>query len=249
MHLKTAIAYATLALPASAETLSPFVEANAIHTMFHEIGHALIDQFQLPVIGQEEDAVDAFATIEVVNFFEEDAKAILIDVARAWLWSDAQTDREDLDFYDIHDLDAQRAYRTICHLYGLDPEANIDAAEWAELPEDTLATCEETGPLAFESWEALLEDGVLLDENGAQTQVDVIYDPASVHTELRETLIASKLLDDMAYYAQVNFDWPEPIEIKAEECGEANAFWDPETRTAILCYEILAEWADMEAAL
>jgi len=246
MFIRSAALLFALSTPASATELTPFVQSNVIHTMFHEIGHAIIDQFQLPVIGQEEDAVDAFATIEVINFFEDDAKEILIDVAASWLWFDAQTDREDLDFYDIHDLDAQRAYRTICHLYGLDPEANADAAEWADLPEDTLGTCEETGPLAYDSWETLLENGVLLHEDDAQTPISVTYKETDQHEEEREALISSALLDDMAHYAQTNFAWPEPISLIAEDCGEPNAFWDPQIRTAILCYEILKEWTEIE---
>ena len=31
--------------------------------LFHELGHALVDILDLPVVGQEEDAVDAFATV------------------------------------------------------------------------------------------------------------------------------------------------------------------------------------------
>jgi hypothetical protein len=45
--------------------------SNIILIMHHEIGHALIDQFALPVIGQEEDAVDAFATLMVLETYEE----------------------------------------------------------------------------------------------------------------------------------------------------------------------------------
>lgn len=227
--------------------LSEFVEANAIHTLFHEIAHGIIDQFQLPVIGQEEDAADAFATLEVINMLEEDASQILVDVAASWLYMDAQTDREDLDFYDIHDLDAQRAYRTICHLYSVDPHENADIAEWAGMPEDTLDICLETGPLAFDSWEALLS-GISLDEADAQTPVTVTYEPTE-YEDLKQDLEANGLLDDMAHYAQVNFDWPEQINFVATECGEANAYWDPESRTISLCYEILQDWAQIEKAL
>ena len=31
--------------------------------LFHEVGHALVDQWNIPVLGREEDAVDAFSTI------------------------------------------------------------------------------------------------------------------------------------------------------------------------------------------
>ncbi len=227
-----------------AQGLSPFVESNVIHTLFHEIGHAIIDQFQLPVIGQEEDAVDAFATIEVMTFFEEDAKPILIDVAAGWLAMDAMTDRDQLDFYSIHDLDAQRAYRVICHLYGNDPEANADAAEWAELPEDTQEVCEETGPLAYDSWEVLLAD-ITLEEGVGVTPISVSYEPTELD-DWRAALIESSLLDDMAQYAQFNFDWPENLHFEAAECGEANAFWDPQNLTVTLCYEILKDWDEIE---
>lgn len=229
------------------QELSDFVDANATHTILHEIGHALIDQFQLPVIGQEEDAVDAFATIEVMNLMEEYSKDILTDVATNWLYMDAQTDRGDLDFYDTHDLDAQRAYRTICHLYGLNPEENSDVAEWADLPEDILEVCEETGPLAYDSWETLLS-GIVRDESEPITPISVEFGP-SEHTDTREALIASGLLDDFADYAKLSFAWPEPLSFVAADCGEPNAFWDPEALTVTLCYEILLDWAEIEESI
>lgn len=234
-------------LPATAQEITPFVESNAIHTLFHEIGHAIIDQFQLPVIGQEEDAADAFATIEIITLMEDDAKPILIDVAASWLFMDAQIDREDLDFYDVHDLDAQRAYRTICHLYGLDPDAHQDAADWAQLPDDTLEVCEETAPLAYDSWEALLSE-VLLEEGTEGAEVSVTYGQTG-YIETKQALEKSGLLDDLAHYAQLNFDWPDRLDFEAAECGEANAFWDSQTTTVTLCYELLREWADIEREL
>ncbi len=243
-----AAAWIFLSAPVSAQDLTPFVEANAIHTLFHEIGHAVIDQFQLPVIGQEEDAADSFATLEIINAFEDDAKPILIDVASAWLHLDAKTDREDLDFFDEHDLDAQRAYRTICHLYGIDPDANADAAEWADLPDETLDTCTDTAPLAQDSWEMLLQSGVLLGNDEPQTPIDVSYEETSL-TQWRSQLMDSGLMDDLAIYAQTSFAWPNPVRFVASECGEANAFYDPQTVTVTLCYEILDDWAIAEVEI
>ena len=39
--------------------------------LFHEVGHALVDQWDLPVLGREEDAVDAFSTIFMTDIVDE----------------------------------------------------------------------------------------------------------------------------------------------------------------------------------
>lgn len=227
----------------AAAEISDFVEANALHTLLHELGHAIVSEFELPVLGQEEDAVDAFATAEILQLFPEEAEPILSDVALSWLIFDARTDREDLDFYDEHDLDAQRAYRTICHLYGADPEAHRDAADWAEIPEDIRDTCEFSGAQAMDSWNAMLENGGVLRGDGDREPVVTLrYGDG----ELRDALAETGVMEWVVGYAVENFAWPAPLELVAENCGEVNAFWDPGARRITLCYEILEEWAEME---
>ncbi len=47
------------------------------------------------------------------------------------------------------------------------------------------------------------------------------------------------------------FDLPEPLAVKAEECGRPNAYWDPNERELVFCYEMLEalyELADQELA-
>ena len=40
-----------------------FVAGNVIFAVVHEVGHMLISELALPVLGREEDAADAFAVI------------------------------------------------------------------------------------------------------------------------------------------------------------------------------------------
>lgn len=40
--------------------------------LFHELGHGFVDLFQLPITGREEDAVDQFAAITLIESDEED---------------------------------------------------------------------------------------------------------------------------------------------------------------------------------
>ena len=47
-----------------------FALHDAAFTMYHEIGHLLVGELGLPVLGKEEDAVDAWATIWLLEFDE-----------------------------------------------------------------------------------------------------------------------------------------------------------------------------------
>ncbi|MEL7463049.1 MAG: DUF4344 domain-containing metallopeptidase [Pseudomonadota bacterium] len=241
-----AVLGALFASPAAAFEWTPFIEAQLADTLFHEIGHALVQEFELPVLGQEEDAVDAFATLEILRLYEKDAADVLVDVAAGWLVLDAWTDREDLNFYGEHDLDAQRGYRIICNLYGTDPIAYEAEADWAELPEEERERCEFDGPKAFDDWETMLEPH-LLPEEAAPIPARIVYGPGP--SALRDAVIASGLYEWANDNSVADFDWPEPITLAAETCGEPTAYWEPDALKVVICYEMLEEWAEIEAAL
>ena len=76
------------------ETL--FVVGNTLFTIYHELGHGLVDLLGLPVIGREEDAVDGFAAVTMIPE-EPDAvgDALIIAVADAWqVQSDLAAERQ-----------------------------------------------------------------------------------------------------------------------------------------------------------
>jgi len=124
-------------------------------TFFHELGHALVDQYQLPIVGREEDIVDNFAAILLTESEEEDA--VIAAIEQFDLDAAAEAEEEDLAFWDEHSLSAQRGYNMTCLLYGSDPESYQDWVEADWLPEDRAAQCEAEYEQAISSWEALLE--------------------------------------------------------------------------------------------
>ena len=87
--------------------------------LLHEIGHAYIHLFELPITGLEEDAADQFATLTAV-FLEDPwlayAGAILLRAlaeGRGTICSE--------DVWDEHALHEQRETNIRCWLYGYDP--------------------------------------------------------------------------------------------------------------------------------
>lgn len=138
------------------EDLDAAVGATVDFVLMHELGHALVDQLDLPITGREEDAVDQLATVLSTEILEEDdiayAGATLFEV-----WAADTTVFEDEDFFDEHALDDQRFYAITCLLYGSDTEAyRQDALDTGMTPE-RLSLCPAEYRQARDSWFTLLE--------------------------------------------------------------------------------------------
>src|SRR2546423_1584629 len=102
--------------PAERVDLVEFVIGNMLFVAFHEMGHAVVYQMGLPVLGMDEDAADSFATLALLRVGTEFSYNVLVQSSRGWFLRDRR-DRKlgsMLAFYDEHGLDKQRAFRIIC---------------------------------------------------------------------------------------------------------------------------------------
>jgi hypothetical protein len=106
----------------------------------HEFGHALIHNFELPVLGREEDAADGIATVVLLK--AEEGALYAIDAAEFWEAFSGRQDPPDLaEYADNHSFDRQRADNILCWVAGSN-EGILEAfLENEILPEDRLASC------------------------------------------------------------------------------------------------------------
>jgi len=133
------------------------VEDAMLHTLLHEFGHALVKQFELPVIGKEEDAVDTLATVLLIDYFEDGQQIALSAADLFALESEGIEELTEEDYQDEHSLDAQRYYHTACLVYGSDPEQYTQLIGDLEFSEERSELCIEEYESARDSWYALLE--------------------------------------------------------------------------------------------
>jgi hypothetical protein len=122
--------------------------------LFHEIGHALIGELELPTVGPEEDVVDEFATLLLIELGPVGQESILS--AAAWFSSNAQG-REHTPFWDEHSLDMQRFYTIFTFLYATDPQRYASRAKDLGISDRRLALARRDYPKKEAAWRILLE--------------------------------------------------------------------------------------------
>lgn len=134
-----------------------------MHTLFHEMGHALIVMYDLPVLGKEEDAVDGLATILLIEYFEGGEEIALSAADLFHLENEDVQAFSHADFWDEHSLDIQRYYSTLCFVYGSNPEEYAHLKTDAEFSDDRAELCIDEYDNAASDWFALLENHIRAD--------------------------------------------------------------------------------------
>ncbi len=203
--------------------------------MYHEFGHALVTEYNLPMLGKEEDSVDLFATITmVIDANDEVLDALVSEVVEAWFDGGLYANLD----WGQHSMDKQRGYNVICMLVGSDPEGYGQFATDAEMPPDRQESCKWDFQKADAAWKSQLEP-YWLDEGEEPTiELPVIYNDAGDFGPAREFLEASGVLEAVSNQIRHSFKIETPIVISAELCGQANAFWNPSEKKVVLCYEL-----------
>ena len=123
----------------------------------HELGHALIDAYQLPVTGKEEDSADSLSSYVCLEELGDDGARALIAAADGFRLKSQTAANDKLPFYDEHSLDQQRFYALLCYLYGFDTKRYKNVVEKQYLPEERAVRCSTEYQKMAKSWELQLK--------------------------------------------------------------------------------------------
>jgi hypothetical protein len=122
---------------------------------FHELGHCLIDVWDLPTTGREEDAVDQLAMFVLLDGTPE-GEGMVLSAATFFSVVSSQTSNEEIAFWDEHSLDQQRFYDMLCLTYGSNPSKNKNLLGKNALPPARAERCPAEFRRVNHSWEKLL---------------------------------------------------------------------------------------------
>jgi len=128
--------------------------------MAHELGHALIDQLQLPITGREETAADELATVMMLQYIDhQEARGVVessIKFAGQYLAkSEADNDLPTV-VADTHEMGLQRYFNLLCMIYGSDPADLLSVVTELGLPADRATSCPASTDRMMASWYTLL---------------------------------------------------------------------------------------------
>ncbi len=131
---------------------------DAVRFVFlHEIGHALIDTYKLPVTGNEEDAADrCSAYINLTELGQDGVNAVFAAAEAFQIESRSGTATDKRNLADEHLLQEQRFYNSLCMIYGSNPSKYENIVTQGFLPKERAVRCESEYQRTTDSWRNLI---------------------------------------------------------------------------------------------
>jgi hypothetical protein len=175
-------------------TREDFVAGSLRFIIFHELGHFLVNEYDIPVLAREEDMADTYATFALAPHRRREELEAPI---RFWLIKAYLSGKAPITWWDAHSLDHQRAFQIACLLAGhaSDRFGQLPAAFGA--PVERVRGCARESATTADGWRRTLlpAAGTMI---GLQQAV-VTYEPApAALAESKAWLERSGLLEGVA---------------------------------------------------
>jgi hypothetical protein len=225
-----------------------FAVNNSLSALYHEFGHLFIDQFQLPILGHEEDAADAISTLLLLKENSDQSAEVSYDTVDGYFMSSdlyGEAEGGNVDFADEHALDVQRAYEMACLLVGGNPAEFEGLADDVGLGAERIEACGDEYATAQRGWDAMM--AAHLRNGGPEgAAITVVYEPAgTIFGQVATLLKARRVLEQVADAVRGQFVLKSPVTLRAKLCDAENAFYNGEAGEITLCYEYARFYYDL----
>jgi hypothetical protein len=190
--------------------------------VLHELGHALIREFDLPVLGNEETAADAFATCYLTTRMPDRAADVLAARTTSLMIEAAET--SGVDWKGEHDDDARRAFQIAALAVAADPVKYAAVAAIVGMSQEEIEAAGDYGDEVHRSWRRALAP-LWMPEGTTSGEARVTYDDGSAFlTRLCEDGLASEIASVVG-----RFDWHSQVTVRFVD-ADGRAGWSRSER-------------------
>ena len=243
-------------IDAQAERIAEVVMGATMGVFFHELAHAMIGELELPATGPKEDTADEFSAYAMATMVQGEADPFLINLvtySSLSLYYSAEEKRRGgrpHRWQAEHAADIRRFRNYFCMLYGADPALYGNLADQFGFDRNTIKRCSTDYAKRSKAWDTLIEPhtrNLSPDQPGTHPaaapggQVSLAFGP----THYRYGDMARRLLDEFLrghLQALSRFlVWPRNLLVEFRDCGTPNAYYDPDSGTITMCYELVEE--------
>lgn len=218
----------TISTPAAPGLVSKFARDVTLHVVLHEMGHALIREFDIPVLANEETMADAFATYYLTTHMPDRAldaitarvTSLMIEAGEA-----AENERTNgVDWTSEHDHDARRAYQVAALAVAADRERYAGVAAIVGMSDGDIRNAVDYGGELRRSWRRVLAP-LWMPDGEESSEAAVVYDDTN---PFLVSLCEGGLASDVEA-ALRRFDWHSQVTIRFIE-GSGRAGWSRSDR-------------------
>ena len=215
-----------------------------IAIFFHEMGHMLIRELNLPLTGPEEDVVDEFSSLMLSAGLKASAPeqkyifvGSLIGIASFWKIAAIEKKQKGVTtpYYDEHSPDERRFANILCIGIGADPLQFAPIATREGFSDARMQRCNDDYKRHEAAWEELMEKYEKKKYHGTMGPIEIVSPKNAALQDYAEQLrLFSPILEGLSKSIKL----PRNIPVIAMECGFTNAFYNPNKGTITICYEM-----------
>lgn len=225
-----------------ASRLRGYILGNIYFLAYHEFGHAIVSEFDVPIAGREEDAVDRLAAWMMTPDPGEGQPEYLLVTIDGWFSAAAEKSLDQIAWWGQHGTEEQRGYQVACLLYGDNPPLYKEIADAAELPPERRQSCAKEAKRNARAWDRLTDPFSRSEDAGdaaPQSSVNLTYAPTQTFAWERELAMQDGVLEELRRLITETYKFKPGITLAMEECGEPNAFWNERERKLLICYDLV----------
>ncbi|MEM7317303.1 MAG: DUF4344 domain-containing metallopeptidase, partial [Planctomycetota bacterium] len=213
-------------LAGAQEAIPKFADDVLTHVVLHEMGHALIREFDLPVLGNEETVADAFATHFVIKHLPHRAVDVISARVNSLLIEAAEVPKNEWTVRGEHNSDARRAYQITALAVAGDRDKFASLAKRIGMDDDDMDAAADYGNEIHRSWRRILKP-LRMPEGQASNEVAIRFDPGLGDT--------ADQIRKLKCYSDINlslksFDWHSTVRVFFAQ-GDGGAGWSRSRRT------------------